>query len=79
MFYVKTQLTGGVSVKTEITDENVFCRCPDCGSEVSVDLAEVFNDGEGDLFGTAVLCCECTKLRMAGEDDCVPCSRGGTQ
>lgn len=66
MFYVKTQPVEGMSVKTEITDENVFCRCPDCGSEVQVDLVEIFRDADGDLFGTAVLCRECSKTR-AGE------------
>ena len=67
MFYVKTNLTEGMTVKTEITDENVFCRCPDCGSEVPVDLSEIFNDGEGDLFSTAVLCRECCKTRVGEE------------
>ena len=67
MFYVKTNLTDGMSVKTEITDENVFCRCPDCGSEVQVDIAEVFSDGEGDLYSTAVLCQECGQARFTEE------------
>jgi len=64
MFYVK-QNFGYAEVITEITDENVYCRCPDCGKEVQVDLAEAFADGEIDLLGTAVLCCECTKRRLA--------------
>ena len=50
MFYVKEQLGDTVEVSIEINDENVFCRCPSCGSEVQVDLAEVFSDGDGDLF-----------------------------
>ena len=56
MFYVKEQLNDAMEVSIEINDENVFCRCPHCGSEVQVDLAEVFADGDVDLFGTAVLC-----------------------
>jgi len=66
MFYVK-QNFGYAEVITEITDENVFCRCPDCGSEVQVDLAEVFHDGEGDLFGTTVFCRKCGKKRVREE------------
>lgn len=59
MFYVK-QNFGYAEVITEITDENVYCKCPGCGCDVGVDLAEVFCDGEGDLFGTAVYCSVCS-------------------
>lgn len=67
MFYVKEQLKDTMEVSIEINDENVFCRCPHCGSEVQVDLAEIFADGESDLFGTAVLCDTCTKKMLGGE------------
>ena len=50
MFYIKTELPDGKTVKTEVTDENVFTRCPGCGDEVSVDLAELFSDSESDLY-----------------------------
>ncbi len=64
MFYVKTQLNEETALTTEITDENVFTRCPRCGSEIAVDLADILSDGEGDLYGTAVLCDACVrKLR----------------
>lgn len=61
MFYVKEKLSDAVAVSIEITDENVFTRCPGCGDEVSVDLAELFSDGESDLYGTAVYCDECSR------------------
>ena len=48
MFYIKTKLPDGKPVKTEVTDENVFTRCSECGKEISVDLAELFSDGNGD-------------------------------
>ena len=54
MFCVKEKLNGAVEVTVEITDENVYTRCPGCGDEVSVDLAELFSNGESDLYGTAV-------------------------
>ena len=64
MFYVKEQLNDAVEVSIEINDENVFCKCPHCGSEVRVDLAEVLCDEEADLFGTAVVCENCTRKVM---------------
>ncbi len=61
MFYVKERLNDSMEISIEITDENVFCRCPMCGSEVSVDITEFLSDGESDLYGTAVFCDECSK------------------
>ena len=66
MFYVKEKLSDAVEVTVEITDENVFCTCPGCGCEVGVDLAELFSDGEGDLYGTEVYCPECSRSRLEG-------------
>ena len=40
-----------------------------CGSEVQVDLQEILSDGDSDLFGTAVLCENCTRRMMGGETD----------
>lgn len=65
MFYAKEKLTDTVEVKVELNDENVFCTCPDCGTEVGVDLSCVFADGIGDMYGTAVLSKECAKRRLA--------------
>ena len=61
MFYIKTKQHSGKMVSTEITDENVFTRCPGCGREMPVDLADIFADGEGDLFSTKIFCAACTK------------------
>ena len=61
MFYIKTKQYCGKTTTTEITDENVFTRCPECGREMPVDLAEIFADCEGDLFSTQVVCAACTK------------------
>ena len=63
MFYVKEQRLNGGIVKIEITDENVFTRCPDCKRELSVDLVELFSDSDGDLFSTRVVCSACTKKK----------------
>ena len=69
MFYIKTKLPDGKTTKTEITDENVFTRCPECGREMTVDLAELFSDGEGDMFSTGVICADCTEKRMEKHGD----------
>ena len=61
MFYVKEPINDAMEVTIEISDENVFCRCPVCGREVMVDLEEVLGDGNGDLFDTAVLCEDCSR------------------
>lgn len=66
MFYVKTSF-GYTDVVTEIHDDNVFTRCPECGSELNVDLAEVFADGESDLESTSIICSACTKKRMTNK------------
>jgi hypothetical protein len=60
MFYIKTRINDETTILTEITDENVFTRCPDCGEEFSVDLVEMIQSG-GELFGTAVYCLECSE------------------
>ena len=65
MFFVKTRIDDSTVLTTEITDENVFTHCPDCGAEVQIDLAELAEDGELDLFGTSVCCPECSKRRWA--------------
>lgn len=65
MFYLKTKMPNGEVVKTDITDENVYTRCPDCGRELPVDLVEIFSDGKGDLYSTSIVCSACTKQRGA--------------
>lgn len=68
MFYVKEPINDAMEVTIEISDENVFCRCPVCGREVLVDLEEVLGDGNGGLFGTAVLCEDCSRELMEVRD-----------
>ena len=66
MFYVREKISETVEVTVEIHDDNVFCTCPGCGCEVEINLAELFSDGEGDLYGTAVYCPECSGSRLEG-------------
>ena len=64
MFYVREKIAETVEVTVEIHDDNVFCTCPGCGCEVRIDLAELFSDGESDLYGTTVCCPECSRSRL---------------
>lgn len=60
MFYTKAKLSDGVTIKTEITDENVFTVCPECGKEFPIDLEGEIRHGGADLYSTQVLCSECS-------------------
>lgn len=59
MFYVKSRINDETTITTELTDENVYTQCPECGKEFSVDLYDVFSNG-GDLYSTAIYCAECS-------------------
>ena len=39
--YVKARLADGVEIKVEITHENVFAVCPNCGQEHEIQLWEI--------------------------------------
>jgi len=65
MFYVKEKLNDAMEVTVEINDENVFCHCPRCGTEVQVDINEFMGDEEFDLYATSLYCDECgRKVRL---------------
>lgn len=55
MFYVKF-----LGLRRFITDENVYGTCPGCGKECRVNLQELLQAGDCDLFGTAVYCPTCS-------------------
>ncbi len=59
MFYVKTKINEETTITTEITEENVFTKCPECGKEFVIDLYDVFADG-GDLCSTVIYCSDCS-------------------
>ena len=66
MFYIKSNLAKVAILITEITEENVFTRCPCCKEEIAVDLTEVIGEGDGDLYSTSVFCKACSQA-MARE------------
>lgn len=67
MFYMIERLKDSMKIYIEVTDENVFCRCPICGLEVAVDIAEILRNFESDLIASAVFCDECDKqIRARG-------------
>ena len=60
MFYVKSEIGEGVTLRTEITSENTFTTCSDCGREVAIDLNEAIVDGCIDLYGSGCRCERCS-------------------
>ena len=56
MIYTKSRLPGGRSVKIELTDENVFTNCSECGCELPLALT--------DEFMTEILCSRCEEKKM---------------
>lgn len=66
MFYVKEKISNAVELSTELTEKNVYSRCPKCGKEVQVNLEDVFSEGDVDLSRTSVLCEDCTDEILGG-------------
>lgn len=60
MFYTKTKINEGTYITAEITDENTFTTCIDCGQEVQVDLDEMIVDGHLDLYSLGCRCEACS-------------------
>lgn len=67
MFYVKTKINEETTITTELTDENVFTICPECGKEFEIDLHDVFSN-DGDLYSTAIYCAECSAKRIKSKN-----------
>ena len=60
MFYVRIR-KDDVSVKAEITPDNVYTECAGCGHEIPIDLEEMLKDDACDLTATKVFCDECSR------------------
>lgn len=63
MFYIKNAINGETIIKIEITDENVFTVCPECGKEFTVDLQSIFDNIKEGSIEKAVYCPECLEIR----------------
>ncbi len=62
----KENLNDTTSISVEINNENVYCRCPQCGAEVPVDLSVFWTAENFDIFSSAVYCDACTLKRLKG-------------
>ena len=62
MLYIKPDN----ATRIEITDQNVFTTCPTCGREIRVDLMDMLQDPDFDLYGTQVVCADCAPLESDG-------------
>lgn len=65
MFYMKEKLENGNEVQIDITDDNVYTTCIDCGKEFKVDLVDTIKSvNRFDLYGTSLFCKECADKRI---------------
>lgn len=69
MFYVRARLADDVSVEIDITGENVFTSCADCGAEIRADLDELI--GLDGFSMSSALCCEACSARRLAEGGAV--------
>ena len=60
MFYVKKALDDEMTIAIDVTDENVFCKCPCCGDEIQVDLGKLMKEPMAELIDTSVMCDNCS-------------------
>ena len=60
MFYLKPD----AHTRLEITGENVYTICPECGKEFCTNLADLAADSELDLYSTRVHCPKCSRYRL---------------
>lgn len=70
MIYVSQQLDDFTTLNVEITPENTFTKCSDCGRETQIDLNDAVVAGVTDLFGIRWRCesCSCRNaLKHRGE------------
>ena len=66
MFYIKENLNEIMNIAIEISDKNVYCRCPKCGVEVPVDMSIFQGNEDFDIFSSNVYCAACTKEHLKG-------------
>jgi hypothetical protein len=57
--YVKAKLADGVEIKVEITSENLFDVCPQCGKEHNV-----YYDVLGEIIESRYYCGRCSADHM---------------
>lgn len=63
MFYVKSHLNSETPIEIELTADNIFTNCHECGTEYCIDLEELLRNG-GDLCSTKVYCSDCSARRI---------------
>lgn len=68
MFYIKypIHISPGVTadLRMELTENNVFTRCADCGRELPIDLLDWAANCPSFDYGLAIYCRRCTERRF---------------
>lgn len=64
MIYLKKNIGNEAEIKVNISDDEFYCTCPDCGREVQLDnemLREIICDDEYDFASTSFCCDDCSE------------------
>ncbi len=67
MFYVKTKLNDDSLLEVDITRDNVFCRCPLCGTEVRIKPDDCIIEEDFSILNSEVACEKCSRKVLAGD------------
>ena len=52
MYYVKTRINDELEVKIDLTGDNIFTTCPECGAEFPIDIIEMAQVEHFDFYST---------------------------
>ena len=66
MLYIKTWINEETIITTEITPDNVYTHCDNCGREIHVNLFDLLPDSDDDTEEPDRLCCRCTRKLHPG-------------
>lgn len=71
MLYVKARINDDVEIRVNIYGDDIYCSCPDCGKEVSVDEDVILDvlKGGGCLTGISICYEECAAKRIGRAGD----------
>ena len=56
MFYVKSHLNSETLIEIELTADNIFTNCHECGTEYCIDLEELLRQLSRRQF-SRIICC----------------------
>ena len=68
MFYIKAELTEGITLEIDLLSANTYTRCPKCGDEHCVDIYDLLQDERFDLYSTQIYCQPCSQKHQTVQE-----------